>query len=422
MFPTKIARGAGSGGSVPVECCQICGHEPLETVLSLGYMPPVNQMVAIGAVQKQQTWFPTNLMYCSNCELVQLGVAVDPVIIFPPEYPYTSGMTRILRDNFADLYAESSKMLDLGKDDLVIDIGSNDGTLISNFQKGDHRILGIEPTDVAKIANDRGIPTLQRYFSKDVANEVKQKHGAAKAVTAANCFAHIEDVHAIVEGIVDMLAPDGVFISESHYLIGLLDDLQYDIVYHEHLRHYTVGSLAHLLGMHGLEVFHARKIPTHGGSIRVYAARKGTRPMQPSVQELLDSEPTGDAMRRRLATFRHDVMLSKERLHALICDVKEKGGRICGISAPSRASTLVNYVGLDSAIIDYICEIEGSLKIGKCMPGTLIPVVEESRMFEDQPDCAIIFSWHIADELAPKLRAKGYKGMLVTPLPVPRVL
>jgi hypothetical protein len=385
-------------------------------------MPPVNQMVAIGEVQRQQPWFPTNLLYCSNCELVQLGLAVDPVIIFPPEYPYTSGMTRILRDNFADLYAESSKMLDLGKDDLAIDIGSNDGTLISNFQKGGHRILGIEPTDVAKIANQRGIPTIQRYFSKEVASEVKAEHGAAKVVTAANCFAHIEDVHAIVEGIVEMLAPDGVFISESHYLIGLLEDLQYDTVYHEHLRHYTVASLAHLLGMHGLEVFHARKIPTHGGSIRVYAARKGVRPVQPSVQQMLDGEPTGEAMRKRLATFRHDVMLSKERLHALILDVKEKGGRICGISAPSRASTLVNYVGLDSTIIDYVCEIEGSLKIGKCMPGTLIPVVEESHMFADQPDCAIIFSWHIADELAPRLRAKGYKGQLITPLPVPRFL
>jgi len=422
VFPTKVARGAGSGGSVPVECCQICGHEPLNTVLSLGYMPPVNQMVPIGEIQKQQTWFPTNLMHCTNCELVQLGVAVDPVIIFPPEYPYTSGMTRILRENFAELYAESSKLLGLGKDDLVVDIGSNDGTLISNFQTGGHRILGIEPTDVARIASARGIPTLQRYFSKDVAREVKAKHGAAKVVTAANCFAHIEDVHAIVEGIVEMLAPDGVFISESHYLIGLLDDLQYDTVYHEHLRHYTVGSLAHLLGMHGLEVFHARKIPTHGGSIRVYAARKGTRPVQNSVQAMLADEPTGEAMRTRLQNFRHDVMLSKERLHALIREVKEAGGRICGISAPSRASTLVNYVGLDSAIIDYVCEIEGSLKIGKCMPGTLIPVVEESRMFADQPDCAIIFSWHIADELAPKLRAKGFKGKLITPLPVPRLL
>jgi len=174
--------------------------------------------------------------------------------------------------------------------------------------------------------------------------------------------------------------------------------------------------------MHGLEVFHARKIPTHGGSIRVYAARKGTRAVQPSVKQMLDAEPRGDAMRKRLADFRHDVMLSKLRLHALIRDIKEAGGRICGISAPSRASTMINYVGLDSAIVDYVCEIEGSLKIGKCMPGTLIPVVEESQMFADQPDCAIIFSWHIASELAPKLRAKGYKGKLVTPLPVPRYL
>jgi len=422
VFPRKVARAAGSGASVPVECCQICGHDPLETVLSLGYMPPVNQMVPIGEVQRQQPWFPTNLLYCSNCELVQLGLAVDPVIIFPPEYPYTSGMTRILRDNFAELYAESSKMLGLTSDDLAVDIGSNDGTLIQNFQNGGHRILGIEPTDVAKMANARGIPTIQRYFSAEVAREVKEQHGAAKVVTAANCFAHIEDVHAIVEGILEMLAPDGVFISESHYLIGLLDDLQYDTVYHEHLRHYTVGSLAHLFGMHGLEIFHARKIPTHGGSIRVYAARKGVRPVQPSVSKILDSEPAGEQMRQRLASFRHDVMLSKLRLLALIRDIKEQGGRICGISAPSRASTLVNYVGLDEAIIDYVCEIEGSLKIGKCMPGTLIPVVEESRMFADQPECAIIFSWHIADELAPKLRAKGYKGKLITPLPVPRFL
>jgi hypothetical protein len=137
---------------------------------------------------------------------------------------------------------------------------------------------------------------------------------------------------------------------------------------------------------------------------------------------MLDAEPTGEAMRKRLARFRDDVMLSKLRLHALIREVKEKGGRIVGISAPSRASTLVNYVGLDSSIIDYVCEIPGSLKIGKCMPGTLIPVVDESRMFADQPECAIIFSWHIADELAPKLRAKGYRGMLVTPLPVPKAL
>jgi hypothetical protein len=229
-------------------------------------------------------------------------------------------------------------------------------------------------------------------------------------------------VHAIVEGILDLLAPDGVFISESHYLIGLLDTLQYDTVYHEHLRYYSLNSLANLLQMHGLEVFHARPIPSHGGSIRVYAARRGARPVNDSVADMIAGEPRGEAMRERLKAFRTDVMMSKLRLLAMIRDFKEKGARICGISAPSRASTLVNYVGLDEALIDYVCEITGSLKIGKCMPGTSIPVVEESRLFADQPDCAIIFSWHIADELAPKLRAKGFRGKLVTPLPVPREL
>ena len=420
LLPGKVARAAGSGASVPVECCQVCGHVPLSKVLSLGYMPPVNQMVAVGEVPQQQPWFPTDLLHCAECDLVQLGLAVDPVIIFPPEYPYTSGITKLLRDNFAELYCEASAMLKLAPQDLIIDIGSNDGTLLSNFKK--HRILGVEPTEVGKIASGRGVPTLMRYFTPAVAAEVKREHGPARVVTAANCFAHIEDVHSIVQGILDLLAPDGVFISESHYLIGLLDRLQYDTIYHEHLRYYSLTSLANLLSMHGLEVFHARAIPTHGGSIRVYAARQGARPVDDSVAKLLAAEPRGEAMLARLKSFRNDVMLSKLRLLAMIRELKEQGARICGISAPSRASTLVNYLGLDEAIIDYVCEIAGSLKIGKCMPGTSIPVIEESRLFSDQPDCAVIFSWHIADELAPKLRAKGYRGKLVTPLPVPREL
>jgi C-methyltransferase C-terminal domain/Methyltransferase domain/Putative zinc binding domain len=422
LRPTKIARAAGSGGSVPVECCQVCGHAPLTDVLSLGYMPPVNQMVPIGTVPHQQPWFPTNLLHCRNCDLVQLGLAVDPAIIFPPEYPYTSGTTKLLRDNFADLQREAAGMLGLGQDDLVVDIGSNDGTLLSNFKTAGTRVLGIEPTNVGDIANKRGIPTLKRYFGPEVAREVKREQGPARVVTAANCFAHIEDVHSIVDGIVAMLKDDGAFISESHYLIGLLDTLQYDTVYHEHLRYYSVASLKHLLEMHDLEVFHARPIPSHGGSIRVYAARHGTHTVQDSVRHMLAAEPRGEALVKRLAAFRRDVVLSKLRLLSMLRELKEKGQRVAGISAPSRASTLVNYVGLDEALIDYVCEIPGSLKIGKYMPGTQIPVVDEAKLFEDQPNCAVIFSWHIADELAPKLKAKGFRGQLITPLPVPRFL
>ena len=422
MRPSKIARAAGTGASVPVEQCQICGHAPLDTVLSLGYMPPVNQMVPIGRLAEQQPWFPTTLLHCRNCELVQLGLAVDPAIIFPPEYPYTSGTTKLLRDNFANLQRESAAMLGLTSKDLIVDIGSNDGTLLSNFKQAGQRVLGIEPTDVGDIANNRGIPTLKRYFGVDVAREVKRQHGPASVVTAANCFAHIEDVHAIVDGIVEMLKPSGVFISESHYLVSLLDTLQYDTIYHEHLRYYSLASLKHLLAMHDLEVFHARPIPSHGGSIRVYAAPRGTYSVQVSVGGMLAAEPRGDAMTKRLDSFRSEVILSKLRLIAMLRDLKEKGARVAGISAPSRASTLVNYVGLDEGLIDYVCEISGSLKIGKFMPGTQIPVVEESRLYSDQPDSAVIFSWHIADELAPKLKAKGFRGQLITPLPVPRKL
>jgi len=385
-------------------------------------MPPVNQMVPIGEVPRQLPWFPTTLLHCRKCELVQLGLAVDPVIIFPPEYPYTSGTTKLLRDNFADLQRESAAMLGLTGKDLVIDIGSNDGTLLSNFKNGGQRILGIEPTDVGDIANERGIPTIKRYFGLDTARQVKREHGAASVVTAANCFAHMEDVHAIVDGIVELLKPDGVFISESHYLVPLLDTLQYDTIYHEHLRYYSLASLKYLLEMHDFEVFHARPIPSHGGSIRVYAARRGSRPVQDSVNRMLDAEPRGEAMAKRLQAFHRDVILSKLRLLSMLRDLKERGERIAAISAPSRASTLVNYVGLDEGLIDYVCEIPGSLKIGKYMPGTQIPVVEEARLFAEQPDCAVIFSWHIADELAPKLKAKGFRGKLITPLPEPRVL
>ncbi|HTR60603.1 MAG TPA: class I SAM-dependent methyltransferase [Candidatus Binataceae bacterium] len=420
MAEIKVARAAGTGGSVPIESCQVCGSEAVENVLFLGYMPPVNQMRTIGELPHEQPSYPTTLLYCSRCELVQLGLCVDQAIIFPPGYPYTSGTTRILRENFAALYAESNSLLGLKREDLIIDIGSNDGTLLSNFKSGSHRVLGIEPTDVGRIAESRGIPTVQRYFNLETAREVRAKHGAARLVTMANCFAHIEDVHAIADGILTLLDDKGVFVSESHYLIGLLDRLQYDTVYHEHLRYYSLRSLSYLLAMHGLEVFHAVPIPTHGGSIRVYAARKGDYPVRASVGEMISREPQGDAMRRRLAEFRTRVMLSKLRLYKLLGEIKEGGGRIYGISAPSRASTLVTYVGLDDIMIDYVCEVPGSLKIGKYLPGTLIPVVEETRLFEDQPECAIIFSWHIAEELAPKLRQKGYRGKLIVPLPDPR--
>ena len=418
-IPLQTAFGTGS--SVVIESCQVCGSSHLRQVVFLGYLPPVNEMQSAGTVPHELPSYPVNLLYCRNCELVQLGLSIDPKLLFPPSYPYTSGTTRILRDNFAALYSECREIAGLGADDLIVDIGSNDGTLLSNFATH-HRVLGIEPTDVGAIALRHGIPTIQRYFGKETALQVRSEHGRARIITAANCFAHIEDVHSVVDGILELLAEDGLFISENHYFIGVLDRLQYDTIYHEHLRYYSLRSIKYLLEMHGLEVVHAVRIPTHGGSIRVYAARRGTRPVLDSVTQMIAAEPAGDAMIERLARFRNDVLLSKLRLMSILRDVKETGGRVCGISAPSRASTLVCYSGLDDGTLDYVVEIKGSLKIGKYMPGTIIPVVEEAKIFEDQPEYALILSWHIAEELMPKLREKGYRGRFIVPLPVPRLV
>jgi hypothetical protein len=258
------------------------------------------------------------------------------------------------------------------------------------------------------------------FFGRAAVAAALADHGPAKLVTAANVFAHIEDVHDVVENVLALLAPDGIFVTESHYLLPLLETAQFDTIYHEHLRYYSLTSLARLLAMHGLEALHARPIPSHGGSIRVYAARKGRARPRDTVASMLADEAA--RMGPLLDGFRARVVRAKLGLLALLGEVKARGARVYGVGAPSRAATLVNYVGLDDGILDCVLEIKGSHKIGKVMPGTLVPVLDEERLFADQPEYALLLSWHLADELVPKLRARGFRGGFIVPLPEPRVL
>jgi hypothetical protein len=410
---------AGTNSSIVVERCQVCDSPELESVLFIGYLPPVNTMPAIGARPAEQPAYPAELLRCPKCQLVQIGLIVDPAILFPPTYPYTSGTTKILRDNFAQLSQEVGQRYPLKSSELIVDIGSNDGTLLSNFSQ-QAKVFGIEPTNAGKLAMDRGIPTLISFFNRDAVKKTVAEHGKAKIVTATNVFAHIEDIHEIVDCIDNLLSEDGIFISESHYLLSLIETLQYDTIYHEHLRYYSVTALKHLLEMHGFEIIFARRIPTHGGSIRVYAARKGQHPVDASLSQLLADEKR-NISKESLAQFARAVTQSKLDLLGLIKELKVGGARIYGVGAPSRASTLINYVGLDNGILDCVLEIKGSYKIGKYIPGTTIPVVEEERLFQDQPEYALLLSWHIADELIPKLTARGFRGRYIIPLPKPRV-
>lgn len=381
-----------------VTICQSCGGS-LESVIWLGYLPPVNDLRPIGKAPTETPFYPAELLRCQTCTLVQLGYQVDPEIIFPPSYPYRSRTTRILRENFKDLANKTVPLID--PEGLVVDIGSNDGTLLSNF-KG-FRVQGVEPTDAGKEAQQSGIPTLQTYFDAQAAEAIVRSRGKAALVTATNVFAHIPDVHELVENVKTLMADDGIFVSESHYWNDLVATLQYDTIYHEHLRHYTVKSLQYLLNQHGLAVFRVDRIPTHGGSIRVYAQNGSLKWDYPES----DADLTGFDLR---------VRKSRADLHHLLGGI---GGRVWGVGAPSRASTLLSYTHIH---LDAVAEVSDSPKIGHYMPGTLIPVVDEKRLYEEQPEYALMLSWHIADELMPKIREKGYRGKFIIPLPTPRLV
>ena len=405
--------------SKTIDRCQISGSKDLKSVLSLGYLPPVNKLKKINSLLFEDTFYPADLMFSSKSKLLQLSTIVDKEILFPKEYPYTSSTTKILRENFKELYKDCKKIVNFSSKDLVVDIGSNDGNLLNNF-KNHHKVLGITPEKIGKLALKRGINTLIRYFDKPTSKFVLKKFGKAKIITATNVFAHIENVNILIKNIKNILKEDGIFISESHYLVSLIKTNQYDTIYHEHLRYYSLLSLKYLFQKHGLEIIHAKKINTHGGSIRVYASRKNKFKVKTSVQKILNFEKKFINW-KTFHNFKKNVVSSKLKLYSILKKLKDKGNKIYGIGAPSRASTLINYVGLDENIIDCVLEIEGSYKIGNYIPGKKIPILSEKKLYKDPPDFVILFSWHISKELKLNLKKRGYKGKFIIPLPYPRI-
>jgi hypothetical protein len=401
--------------------CQISNSSKTEGVINLGNLPPVNDFVPIGKILKKQETYPANLLYFPKSGLAQLSIVINKKILFPKEYPYTSSTTKVLRENFQDLFLEIKNRFNFNKNDLVIDIGSNDGNLLQNF-KNNYKVLGITPEDIGRVAIKNGIPTILDYFNKKTVKKILKNYGTAKIITATNVFAHIDNVNTVLKLIKKILHKDGIFVSESHYFYSLLEDIQYDTIYHEHLRYYSLTSLYYLFKKFNLEIINVKKIKTHGGSIRVYAAYKGKYKVENIVKKILIQEKKNINLKKFLL-FKKKVILSKTGLIKIIYDIiNKKKNKIAGIGAPSRAATLINYVGLDHELITCVFEIKGSSKIGKYMPGTIIPVYEEKIKNLKKFEYLIIFSWHIYKEIIKNLKKKGYKGKFIIPLPYPRII
>jgi hypothetical protein len=404
-----------------ITSCQGCGAQALQPVLDLGHHAPCDSLLTEQMLAEPETHFPLVFCRCRSCGLAQLDYAAPPEVVFFPEYPYRTAMTGLLKTHFRSLTRDVTARLGLDSDALAIDIGSNDGTLLQGFQEEGVRVLGIEPTDIAKIAVENGVPTVQAFFSEEVAEGVRAEHGPAAVVTGTNMFAHVNNLFPELRGVAALIGDDGAFVSESHYLLNLVEELQYDTIYHEHLRFYSLKPMIEIFTRAGFSIFDVERVPTHGGSIRVWADR-GQRDVSPRVDELIRlEEERGLYDETAFARFRERIQDGKLKLLELLIEAR-KEGPIVGLGAPGRASTLLAYTGVTPELVDSITELTGSLKIGKYTPGTHIPIVDERELYERQPPHALVLSWHIGDAIMPKVRERGYRGRFIVPLPEPHVV
>ena len=306
----------------------------------------------------------------------------------------------------------------LKHDDLVVDLGSNDGTLLMGFKEHGIKVLGVEPTNIAKLANQNGIETVQEFFTMDIANEIKNKYSEASIVVATNMFAHMASIGEVVSGIETILKDDGVFVFENHYLLDVIQGGQFDTIYHEHLRTYSLKSLIKLFSYYDFTITDVERGSRYGGNIRVHVTKGKNRPVSENVTALLNLEENSDLY--KLETYRkfaERVKKAKKDFMNFLLKIKDDGKTIVANSCPGRSVTLLNYYGVDADLIPYIAEQPTSLKLGMFLPGKLIPVVNNEILIKEQPDYVILLAWHYAEPIMEQLKARGLKSNFIIPLP-----
>lgn len=360
-------------------------------------------------------------MFCADCTLVQLSSVPPSKVVFADDYNYLTGSTNDAVRYFSRVADLLIDKFDLSERDKVLDIGSNDGTFLRFLQVRGIEVIGVDPAPKpAAIANKNGVRTICRPFEDCVEDVAKWCDDRLRLVTAFNVLAHTDRVHLFLDGVRKLLSNDKtVFMSQSHYLPVLIDERQYDTIYHEHARYYTATSLKSLLNQHGLHLFDAEESDYYGGSIMAYAA-----PTESSATKRL-----GDLLSRErrfaefetYAKFARGVEENRLRLRGLLEQLKREGNSIAGVGAPMKSSTLLNYCGIDSQILDYVTEVN-PLKINTYTPGTHIKVVSEGTFFKSPPHFALILSWNVADSIIEKFKVKGYKGSFIIPIPEPRLV
>ena len=403
--------------------CQICNSNKLHKFLSLGHQPPSDKFLTEEKLNELEIYYPLDLYFCEECKLVQLGYIVDPSEIFTDSFIYNTGSNKELVDNFRLLVENIVRRFNLSPEDLAIDIGGNDGTLLVNYLPYNIKVLNIDPSKSAELSIKKNIPTLTNFFNEEIANKILIEHKKAKIITATNVFAHVKELNSFMKGVKLLLDEKGVFIEESGYIIDLISKREYDSIYAEHLRYYSLKPLIHLFNKFEMDVFDAERIKNHGGSLRVFACKKGFFPISENISRILkEEEEFGLYSKEIYDSFTKKVLDNRKNLRSILFKIKEEGGNIMGIGAPAKGNTLLNFCKIGPETIDCLLEKE-NLKLGMYSPGMHIKIVEESILFDEpQPDYVLLLIWNIKDIIIPKLRDKGFKGKIIVPVPIPHIL
>ena len=399
--------------------CRLCQKSDLELVLKLEPTPPANAFVPESERGKEQQRFPLDVFFCKSCGHVQLLDVVDPRVLFE-HYVYVSGTSPVFVRHFESYAQDILARFPAPAQALAVDIGSNDGTLLSFFQKAGLRTLGIDPAqEIAADATARGIETITGFFTPDLAEKIVKERGRAAVVTANNVFAHADDLAGIADGIAALLAPDGVFAFEVSYLVDVVEKTLFDTIYHEHVAFHSVGPLIPFLAAHGLELIEAVRVDTHGGSLRGIAQKVGgPHKRGASVDQSLAVEKSmGLDQADAFHAFARNIDHLKAELSGLLKGLKAKGAKIAGFGAPAKATTLMYHFGLGPDIIDYIID-DSPLKQNLYTPGMHIPVVDGSAIVQRKPDYLLLLAWNFAPSIIARNQAYlDAGGHFIVPVP-----
>lgn len=403
--------------------CRSCRSTGPISILSLGEMPLANALLTSEQLSQPEELFPLDLVFCPACTLVQITETVSPEKLFR-EYLYFSSFSETVLKSASAIADALLTRCGLGQDSLVVEVASNDGYLLRNYREKGIPVLGVEPArNIARVAEERGIPTVSEFFGVDLAERLRAQGSAADIIHANNVVAHAADLHGMVAGMAILLKEDGVAVVENHYVKDMIDHTEFDAIYHEHLCYFSATSFRNLFAQHGLTMVDVEQLPTHGGSLRVYFQRAdGPRSLQKAgagrVEKLLADEARVwmhqyDFYQR----FGERVELLRRRLLELLSKIKAEGKSIAVYGASAKSTTLLNYYGIGAGTVDFVVD-RSTVKQGFYTPGTHLPILHPEALLEHQPDYVLLLTWNLADEILGQQRVYRERGgRFIVPIP-----